>query len=249
MSEDSPAILELYYWPLLQGRGEYVRLALEFAQVPYRDVARQSAAEGGGVVALRAFLAGQEAGFLPYAPPFVRRNGEVIGQTAVILDALGQELGLAGKGEESRRRALALQLTIADWLSEIHDTHHPTSTVLRYEEQKAAAKDRTRAFLEHRLDKYLKYFERQLASNQESSQPRLIGNKTSYADLSLFQTLLGTGYAFPRAMTRRRYPGLEALKESLAGKPALSAYLNSPRRLAFNETGIFRYYPELDLDL
>jgi len=70
----------------------------------------------------------------------------------------------------------------------------------------------------------------------------------SYVDLSLFQIMSGLDYAFPRAMKKmqRKIPHLKALTERVSERPRIAAYLASPRRLAFNEDGIFRHYPELD---
>ena len=64
----------LYYWSMIQGRGEFVRLALEEAGADYVDVARAK----GGTAAMLHFLDGKEGGALPFAPPFVR-----VGRTGV----------------------------------------------------------------------------------------------------------------------------------------------------------------------
>ena len=41
-------VYELHYWPRIQGRGEFVRLALEQAGAEYVDVARGPKSSGGG---------------------------------------------------------------------------------------------------------------------------------------------------------------------------------------------------------
>jgi glutathione S-transferase len=236
---------ELYYWPGIQGRGEFVRLALEAARAPYVDVARERGA-GRGVKALTAMLEGggpQTA----FAPPFLRDGEIVISHVANILHYLGPKLGLAPKDEAGRIFAHGLQLTIADFVAEVHDTHHPISTDLYYEDQKTEAKARSQAFLAHRVPKYLGYFERVLSGNPAGSK-HIVGDKLTTADLSLFQIWAGMGYAFPQAFLHagRLYPALAALAASVKALPSVAAYLASDRRIPFNESGIFRRYPELD---
>jgi glutathione S-transferase len=239
---------ELYYWPSLQGRGELVRLALEDAGAAYVDVARSP--EHGGVPALQRLLAGPEPGALrPLAPPFLRHGDLVLAQVANILHYLGPRLGLVPDDEASRHRALQLQLTVADLFAEVHDTHHPVSTALTYEEQREAALARTRPFLEHRLPKFLRYFESVVATRSAAEEPRSLLGVHSYVDLSVFQVLAGLRYAFPTAM-RALDPTLTHLagvSARVASRPRVAAYLASPRRLAWSLHGIFRGYPELDL--
>lgn len=233
---------ELFYWPGLPGRGEFIRLALEDAGAPYLDVARSK--EHGGVAALQKLLQGDGlAGLPPFAPPILRSDGLLIAQVANILLYLGPRLDLVGADEASRHHTHQLQLTVADLVSEVHDTHHPTTTALVYEEQKPEARLRAAAFLTHRLPKFLGYFERVLGG-----RPFAIGGHHSYVDLSLFQVVEGLRYAFPRAMARREpgIPGLIALRDRVASRPRIAAYLASERRLPFNDHGIFRRYPELD---
>jgi glutathione S-transferase len=230
---------ELYYWPEIQGRGEFVRLALEDAGADYVDVARRPR----GVAALQRLLAARSPG-APFAPPFLRAGRLLIAQTANILLFLGPRLGLAPRGEAGRLGVHQLQLTLADWLVEAHDVHHPIGAGLYYEQQKAAAKRRAGDFRRNRLPKFLGYFERQLASRRSW----LAGASLSYADLSLFQMVAGLRYAFPRAMRRleRGHPRVIALAERVAERPRLARYLASERRIAFNQWGIFRHYAELD---
>jgi len=242
---------ELYYWPTVQGRGEFVRLALEEAGARYRDVARESG-RGGGVPALMRYLDGRarRSGRRerpPFAPPFLQAGRLVIGQTANILQFLGPRHGLAPKDEGARLWAHQLQLTIADFLVEIHDTHHPISGNLYFEEQRKEARRRAADFLQHRVPKYLGYFERLLSSNPRSAR-HLLGAQLTYVDLSMFQIVAGLNYAFPRAMSKsaRKYRRLLALHASVQERPRIAAYLASPRRIPFNNQGIFRHYPELD---
>ena len=235
---------QLYYWPSIQGRGEFVRLALEQAGVAYDDVARRGRT---GMAALLRGLADARNPRLPFAPPYLRAGKRVIGQTANILLFLGARHGLAPKDEAGRLWAHQLQLTIADFVGEVHDTHHPVGGSLYYEDQKLEAKRYARQFREERMPKFLGYFERVLKLNPHGGR-WLVGARLSYVDLSMFQVMKGLEYAFPNAMAhgRRRYPLLRALTERVAAQPHIAAYLESPRRLAFNNEGIFRHYPELD---
>jgi glutathione S-transferase len=236
---------ELYYWPGIQGRGEFVRLALEEAGADYVDVARMRG-RGLGVAALMRFLEGRAVRRPPFAPPFLRAGRQVIGQTANILLFLGPRLGLAPRAEDDRRWAHQLELTIIDLLDEVHETHHPIASSLYYEDQQPAAKRRAADFVRNRLPKYLGYFEQVLVHNR--SRRHMVGGRLTYVDLSVFQIVAGLRYAFPRAMARResRYPGVIALHDRVAARPRIAAYLASERRIPFNESGIFRHYPELD---
>ena len=238
---------ELYYWPGIQGRGEFVRLVLEQADAPYVDVARLSEDEGGGIEPLMAFIRGERSGQLPYAPPFLVHGDFVLAQTAAICAYVGEQHGLAPADPKQRAQTLQLQLTIADVVDEAHNTHHPVSGMLYYEDQKDAAAEAAKQFLDQRLPRFLPYFERVL---ERSGGPWLMGDAPSYADLSLFQLLEGLAYAFPRGLTKvtRSTPLLLALRSRVEGLPRIAAYLSSSRRLAFNEYGVFRHYPELDLD-
>lgn len=242
---------ELYYWPSIQGRGEFIRLAFEAAEVPFVDVARL-AGRGRGIEALYAVLAGKRDGALPFAPPVLRHRGLTIAQTANILAYLGPRLGLVPRDEASRIAAHQHQLTIADFVVEAHDVHHPIGVDLYYEEQKRESRRRAEVFLSRRVPKFLRYFEELLARNQAAS-PRAgwhaLGARLSYLDLSLFQMMAGLDYAFSKAMAqfRRRAPRLRALCDAVAAEGPVAAYLASPRRIPFNEYGIFRHYPELDL--
>jgi glutathione S-transferase len=237
---------ELFYWPGIQGRGEFVRLALEAAGAPYVDVARERGV-GRGVKALMAMLEGAAASQTPFAPPFLRDGGVVVSHVANILHYLGPKLGLAPRDEAGRIFAHGLQLTITDLVAEVHDTHHPISTDLYYEDQKNEAKARATAFLQQRVPKYLRYFDRVLTNNP-AGQKHAVGPDLTTVDLSLFQVWAGLSFAFPRAFAdaSKLYPALAALAASVAAYPNVAAYLASDRRIPFNESGVFRHYPELD---
>jgi glutathione S-transferase len=238
---------ELYYWPQIQGRGEFVRLALEEAGTDYLDVARLPEKGGGGMRALLRFLEDRRLERPAFAPPFLRAGRRIVGQTANILLFLGPRLRLAPRAEADRLWLHQLQLTVADLVEEVHGTHHPIAGSLYYDDQKPEARRRAALFLEERLPKFLGYFERVLERN-----PRrggwLVGARLTYADLSLFQVVEGLRYAFPRSMARveRRHPRLVELHDRLAARPNLAAYLASERRIPFNQDGIFRHYPELE---
>jgi glutathione S-transferase len=239
-------VYEVYYWPTIQGRGEFVRLALEEAGARYRDIARESG-RGAGVPALMRFLEGRHGERPPFAPPFLKAGRLVIGQTANILQFLGPRHGLAPDNEGGRLWAHQLQLTMADFLVEIHDTHHPISGNLYFKDQKKEARRRTADFLKHRAPKYLGYFDDLLSRGGRRGR-YLVGAKLTYADLSMFQIMAGLSYAFPRAMAKaaRKYRRLFALHASVQERPRIAAYLASPRRIPFNDEGIFRHYSELD---
>jgi len=238
----SGSAYELYYWPTIQGRGEFVRLALEATGASYVDVARLP----GGMAAMEKILKGGLPGPLPFAVPLLRDGDRIVSHVAFILAYLGPPLGLAPEDADGRAEALEIQLTITDLLAETHDTHHPISSGLYYEDQKAAAKARAAAFVTVRIPKYLGWLERVLVRNGGEF---MVGKRTSYVDLSAFQVVAGLTYAFPNAMARMRprISGLLALHGRVEASPRLAAYLASSRRLPFSEEGIFRHYAELDL--
>jgi glutathione S-transferase len=233
---------ELFYWPDIQGRGEFVRLALEEAAAPYLDVARTR----GGMKRMTAMMDDASAARPPFAPPFLKAGSMVIAQTANILMFLGERHRLAPRDDAGRLFTYQLQLTIADVVAEVHDAHHPIASSLYYEDQKPEARRRAADLVARRLPKYLGYFERVLANNGRGAW--LAGGRVSYADLSLFQLVEGLQYAFPKAMKRlaRRHGRVMRVRDAVAARPRIAAYLQSPRRIPFNEQGIFRHYPELD---
>ncbi len=236
---------ELYYWDGLQGRGEFVRLVLEEAGADYVDIARGS----NGMAAMMKLLKSKTEPNIPFAPPFLKDGELIVSHVANILFYLGPKLGLAPKDEALRFVANGLQLTITDFVAEVHDTHHPLATELYYEDQKEAAKQRSQAFIEHRIPKFMGYFERVLEQNPHGSK-YAVGGDLTYVDLSLFQVFEGLRYAFPRATRTlgEHYPALAALHDRVEARPNIRKYLASGRRLDFNESGIFRHYPELDQD-
>ena len=132
-------------------------------------------------------------------------------------------------------------------MAEIHDIHHPIGPSLYYHQQEAEARRRAVAFHQQRLPRFLDYFERVLELNPAGPE-YLAGGEHCYADLSLFQVIRGLQYAFPRTMNthRARIPRTLTLVERVAARPGIQAYLQSDRRQPFNESGIFRHYPELD---
>jgi glutathione S-transferase len=232
---------ELYYWPQIQGRGEYVRLALEEAGADYIDVARRR----GGEDKLMRLMQGGRLDHPPYAPPFLKAGKLVIAQVANILLYLGDRHNLAPRNEAGRLWAHQLQLTVTDFVKEIHGTHHPIASALYYDEQRKEAKRYTEEFWKRRPQKYFGYFEQVI---EKSGGPYLLGRRLGYVDLSLFQLVDGMRYAFPKAMRRleRKIPLVAAVHERVQERPRLAAYLASERRIAFNENGIFRYYRSLD---
>ncbi|BCO30914.1 glutathione S-transferase [Thiohalobacter sp. COW1] len=235
---------ELFYWPAIQGRGEFVRLALETAGADYVDVAREGAA---GMQRMLDLMQSPELKHPPFAPPFLRAGRLVIAQTANILHYLGPRLGLAPDSEAGRLWAHQLQLTVEDFLVDIHDTHHPIGANLYYEDQKPESRRRAKYFREERAPELLGYFEGVLQHNG-GQRGWMLGRSLSYVDLSMFQLVAGLRYAFPKLMAgiEPDIPGLVALHDRVAGRANPAAYLTTQRRLAFNEDGIFRHYPELD---
>jgi len=237
--------IELYYWPGIPGRGEFIRLLLEDAGVPYVDVARE---RKNGLRAMMGFLEGEQRGALPFAPPFVKIGDAAVAQTANALAFLAPRVRRVPADEARQAEASQIQLTLADFVDEIHDTHHPIAGGLYYEDQKSAAKRRAENFVKERLPKYLGWLEKVLARNRTSEGRWLVGSDCSYVDLSLFQVVAGLRYAFPNAMAKLepKIPLLIALHDRVAARPRIAAYLKTKRRQAFNQMGIFRHYPELD---
>jgi glutathione S-transferase len=239
-------IYELYYWPGIQGRGEFVRLALEEAGAEYIDMALVPEEEGGGVPALMKFLDSPDVARPPFAPPFLKAGRTLIGQTANILLFLGPRLGLAPKDAAGKLWVHQLQLTLADFVVEIHDTHHPLGGGLYYEEQKPESKRRSKEFLGNRLPKFLGYFERAIERNPDGKR-WLAGKQITYADLSMAQVIAGLRYAYPQSSAKalRACPRLCALHAAVFARPRIKRYVASGRRLAFNNDDLFRRYPEL----
>ena len=239
---------ELIYWPGLQGRGEFVRLALEEAGADYTDTALRPEGEGGGIPAVMSILSDDAEQRPPLAPPVLRAGRRLVSQTANILLFLGGRLELAPRDEAGKLWTHQLQLTLADFANEIHDSHHPISSALYYEQQRAPAKKRTRHLLDTRIPKFLGYFESVVERNL-SRGGWLVGSRLTYADLSAAQILAGLAYAFPKRMrtTLRDYPRLQSIHERVFARRRIKAYVKSGRRQPFNEFGLFRHYAELDM--
>ncbi|HEX8956014.1 MAG TPA: glutathione S-transferase, partial [Burkholderiaceae bacterium] len=235
------------YWPNIQGRGEFVRLALEEAGAKYIDVARRSEKSGMGIPAMLRLMESAAQGRLPFAPPFLKCGDVLVGQTANILLFLGPRLGLVPEDEAGRLWVHQLQLTVSDLITEVHDTHHPIAGGLYYKDQKVEAKRRAADFIGVRMPKFLDYLENVMQCNP-AGERYLAGDSLTYADLSLFQVIEGLRYAFPRAMANVEggYPLLLDLHDRIAKRPRIKRYLASARRLPFNKQGIFRHYKELD---
>lgn len=248
MNKKLNIVYELYYWPGIQGRGEFIRLALEYAGIPYIDVARELDQESKGIPALMSILEGEDTYHIPFAPPFLKAGDQIIGQTANILLYLGMHHPELAPGDDAERLwTHQLQLTVTDFVSEIHDTHHPIAGELYYEDQKKEAKRRAQNFCDNRLPKYLGYFEDVLACNPRGSG-QMVGETITYIDLSMFQLIDGLTYAFPKTMAGAKddYPLSMALHARVRDLEQITAYLTSERRIPFNEQGIFRHYKELD---
>ncbi len=247
MADAKPERYELYYWPTIQGRGEFIRLALEEAGADYVDVGRLPDDEGGGEDTIESVLEDRRRGPRPFALPAIKLGDLVLSQTGAILHWLAPRLNLAPPDEDGRAWALELALTVADIVTEAHDAHHPIGSGLYYEDQRDEARRRAEDVVKHRIPKFLAHFEAALAENPDGSD-YLIGKRLTYPDLSLFQLVSGLQYAFPRAMKKLGgdYPLCLALHKRVAARPRIAAYLASPRRIPFNEMGIFRHYDELD---
>ena len=226
-----------------------MRLALEAAGAPYVDIARGSADAGQGTAALLRTLNDRSVRQPPFAPPFLKDDDFVIGQTAAILQYLAPTLKLVARSEQARSWTMQIQLTIGDMVTEAHDTHHPIASSLHYEDQKAEALRRAGNFCAERIPKFLRWFERILSQNPAGNR-FLVGNRLSYADLSLFHLLEGLTFAFPKASRQvlSGTPLVAALQRRVGALPRVATYLRSERRLPFNDEGIFRRYPELDLE-
>lgn len=236
---------ELYYWPHIQGRGEYVRLALEEGAADYIDVARLPESDGGGRPAVARLLQDAANTHPPFAPPMLKAGKLIVSHTANVLQYLGPRLGLVPKAESQRLWAHGLQLTITDFVREAHDVHHPIANSLYYEDQKPEALRRSGHFKNERLTKFTNYFETVLA---RSGGDWMLGKSLSYVDLSMFQVMASLNYAFPQAMAgmQAKLPHLNTLHNRVAARTRIAKYLASPARLPFDTHDLMRHYPELD---
>ena len=238
---------KLYYWPMIQGRGEVIRLSFEEAGVEYIDVARNNQGQEDNQNAIIDILQNTNLMSPPFAPPFLIDGDIIIAQAAAILQYLAPKIGLIGESQEEQIFAHQIQLTVSDFLTEVHDTHHPIASELFYEDQIEESKRRSANFIKIRIPKYLNYFEK-IISNNKSNSGWLIGNSLTYPDLSLFQIIEGLHYAFPKAFANiaGNYTNTITLRDAVAARPNIASYLKSNRRIEFNTMGVFRYYPELD---
>jgi glutathione S-transferase len=236
---------KLYYWPHIQGRGEYVRLALEEGQADYVDVARLPESEGGGRPAVAKLLQDATNTRPPFAPPLLKAGRLIVSHTANVLQYVGPRLGLVPKANALRLWAHGLQLTITDFVIEAHDVHHPIAKSLYYEDQKPESLRRSGHFKTERLTKFLGYFEMVLT---RSGGQYMLGDSVSYVDLSMFQVMASLNYAFPQTMAgmQTKLPRLVELHERVAARPRIARYLASPARLLFSTHDLMRHYPELD---
>ncbi|MGE0630195.1 MAG: glutathione S-transferase [Hyphomicrobiaceae bacterium] len=237
---------ELYYHRIHQGRGEFVRLALEEAGADYVEMAATVDPKDS-----RAFIqsAINDPSLVtpPFAPPFLRAGDLLISHVANILLYIGTHHGLAPDDEGGRYWMHSLQLTMTDFVKEIHDTHHPIANMLYYEDQRTEAMRRCEDFRASRAPKFLGYFERVLKRNP-SGQTWLVGDRLTCADITLFQIVAGLRYGFPKLMSSLEpgIPGVMAVHDRVESRPRIAAYLASPRRQPFDDIGVFRHYPELD---
>jgi glutathione S-transferase len=228
---------QLWYWPSIPGRGEFVRLALEAAEIEYEDMAREQGAE-----ALIADLQGR-GGIRPFAPPYLVDGELCIGQTAHILAFLADRHDFGAGELEVDLQLIQLQLDITDIVAEVHNVHHPLAAALYYQDQMDAAYEAAQHFRDQRLPKYLDHFE---AALEENGGPCVLGDRWTHVDTSLFQLMEGLDYMFPNRMRELDYPRLELCRQAVMEIAGVEQYLASDRRLPFNEDGIFRFYPELD---
>jgi glutathione S-transferase len=235
---------QLWYWPEIQGRGEFVRLAMEAGGIDYRDMARDQGSD-----ALIADMKARQGRHGPFAPPYLALDdaGMAIAQVANILLYLGERHQLAPSGMADRLWLHEVQLTVTDFVAEVHQVHHPVGIGSYYEDQKGEAARFAREFREERMPKFLGWFERAAAANPGDW---LIDGRWTYGDTSIFQLIEGLRYMFPRRMRtlEEDIPELIAIRDRVAELPGIRTYLASERRIAFNTQGIFRHYPELDAD-
>lgn len=233
----------LIYWPMLPGRGEFVRLVLEDAKLPYIDVGRQDESEGGGIDAVMKYVKGDVDGFPVFAPPILEHGDLRIAQTANITMYLAETNDLLPDVPNARWKLNQLAMSVADVVAEVHEVHHPISTGMYYEDQRDAAIEAAKSFVKHRIPRWLGYFERAIEG------PFVLGEACSYVDLALFHMVEGLEYMFPKGMAAGAdgAPKLMAIKNAVKARENVAAYLASERRIPFNETGIFRAYAELDI--
>jgi len=230
---------QLWYWPDLPGRGEFIRLFCEAGEVDYTDMAREQGAD-----ALVEHMHGLE-GRRPFAPPYIEDDGIVVGQTPLVLQYLSDKHGLGSGEMETDLQLFQLQIDIADFVEEVHSVHHPIAHDLFYADQMDAAFEKAGYFRAQRIPKFLIHFDNAIAAG---GGPFSLGQQWSHVDTSLFQLMEGLDYAFPNYMKEMQgsWPHLEGLQGIVPEIEPLAEYLASERRIEFSEDGIFRHYEELD---
>lgn len=232
---------QLWYWPDIPGRGEFIRLPMEAAGIAYSEPAR-TAADGLAAVAAYLETLDQQPAF---AVPLLDTGSEQIAQTPNILAFLGEEHGIGPAGAAQRRYLNQLQIDMADFAEEMHSTHHPVSAYLYYEDQKAEAARVAEAFRTDRVGKYLAHFER---AARTSDGDWLVGDEWSCGDTSMAQLLDGLCYAFPRRMAilAPEFRKLQTIRRKISALAGIVSYRQSSRWQAFNQEGLLRHYPEHD---
>ena len=235
----------LHYWPTIQGRGEFVRFALEYAGIRYIDVARDPRQRRwrGGTARVTCGRRSTSSGVCAALSATVDM---VIGQTFQHSSCFWDRIM---RSRRSMRRAGGgthqLQLTLADFVAEVHDTHHPIGVGLYFEDQRAEAGRRAR--VSRRACAEIPRLLRARGRGNPAGSGLLVGQDVTYADLSLFQVVAGLRYAFPKMMAKiGPIAAARRIARSIADEPRIASYLASSRRIAFNEEGIFRHYAELD---
>lgn len=120
---------------------------------------------------------------------------------------------------------------------------------MKLSEQKDEALKKATDFRASRIPKFFAYFENVLENNEkEGKGQHLVGDRLTYADLTVFHVVDGLSFAFPKEIEARKkdYPLLfTKLYEGLKANKSIKDYLSSDRRQAYS-MGIFRHYPELD---
>jgi len=224
---------QILYWPAKDadgkvaagaGRAEYLRVLFEEAGVPYQDV----------TAGLRAFF-WQNLEAQPYpalAPPAIRKNNFILGQTAVCAKRLAMEFGFYPTDEDDAAHAEQIVTTVHEYIAEGRSAFHPVKNTMSYHDQKEEAKPYIAAFKADRLPRYMTNFERFLKANRGGGG-FFVGDSLSYVDLQVMVMLQVTRSQFPDA-----WEALDAklLKDHLAqmeARPRIKAYLLSDRKQPF----------------
>ena len=178
------------------------------------------------------------------------RASSSIAQTANIL----LYLGAAPRARARRTRRAGCTRTSSSSRSpissaEVHDTHHPIASSLYYEDQKPEAQRRAAAL--RRASASRSTSATSSGRSRRSGGAHLVGDaasRTSTCRCSRCSTASGTPSRARWRGLARRIRARSRSRERVAARPRIAAYLASPRRIPFNEDGIFRHYPELDVD-